>query len=139
MKPLATTIMFAAVVSIAATVSQPGIASTDSVMQLLNQYRTEADVAEFSAERGQALWMTTVSIDGDRRRCGSCHTNDLKAQGKHQKTTKPIAAMAPSVNPKRLQKTKTIRKWLKRNCKWTFGRECSAQEKGDLLTWISQQ
>ncbi|MEH6650983.1 MAG: DUF1924 domain-containing protein [Motiliproteus sp.] len=138
MKPLTTT-KLTAVMSVAATVSQPGIAATDSVTQLLNQYRTEAGVAEFSAERGQELWTTAVLVEGDGRRCGSCHTDDLQTQGKHQKTNKPIAALAPSVNSKRLQKTKTIQKWLKRNCKWTFGRECSAQEKGDLLSWISQQ
>ncbi len=25
------------------------------------------------------------------------------------------------------------------NCKWTLDRECTAQEKGDFLTWLSQQ
>ncbi|MFK5970948.1 MAG: DUF1924 domain-containing protein [Candidatus Marithrix sp.] len=29
-----------------------------------------------------------------------------------------------------------IRKWFKRNCKWTLGRECNAQEKGDILKFI---
>ena len=109
-------------------------AANSPVQQLFDEYRNQG-VSKFSAEQGQALWQKTV----DGRRCGSCHTADPRAEGKHQKTKKPIAALAPSINPKRLQKTKTIRKWLKRNCKWTLGRECSAQEKGNFLTWLSQQ
>ena len=44
--------------------------------------------------------------------------------------------MAPSVNAARLSSRKQIEKWFKRNCKWTLGRECSAQEKGDLLAYL---
>jgi len=47
--------------------------------------------------------------------------------------------MAVSVNPERYRNEKKIRKWLLRNCKWTFARECSAQEKSDILTWLIQQ
>jgi len=43
------------------------------------------------------------------------------------------------VNNKRLTKIKTIKKWLKRNCKWTLGRKCTAEEKGHLLTFIQSQ
>lgn len=123
-----------AITVVAIVVSAPIAAATSSVQRLLNEY-SATGITEFSAERGQALWTTAV----DGRRCSSCHTEDPRAQGRHQKTKKPIAALAPSINAKRLQKAKTIRKWLKRNCKWTFGRECSAQEKGDFLTWLNQQ
>ena len=47
--------------------------------------------------------------------------------------------MAPSVNPKRLTDRTKIEKWFVRNCKWTFGRECTPQEKGDLLSFISSR
>lgn len=114
--------------------SVPAHAATESVEQLLQQYQA-AGAGSFSAERGQTLWSTAVK----GRSCSHCHTQDPTAQGQHQKTKKPILALAPSVNDKRLEKTKTIQKWLKRNCKWTLGRECSAQEKGDFLTWLSQQ
>ena len=43
------------------------------------------------------------------------------------------------VNGKRLTSIKDIRKWLKRNCKWTLDRECTPQEKGDFLSFIQQQ
>lgn len=101
---------------------------------LLESYRSQG-AQEFSAERGEQLWLTKH----DERRCGSCHTNNPKAQGKYQKTGKPIEPLAPSVNAERLTSEKTIKKWLKRNCKWTLGRECTAQEKGDFLTWLQAQ
>ncbi|MEA3244387.1 MAG: DUF1924 domain-containing protein, partial [Pseudomonadota bacterium] len=33
---------------------------------------------------------------------------------------------------------KKIEKWFKRNCKWTLGRECTAQEKADFLAYIDK-
>lgn len=44
--------------------------------------------------------------------------------------------MSPAVNPKRLSDPKKIEKWFLRNCKWTLGRECTPQEKGDYLTYL---
>ncbi|MCW8907187.1 MAG: DUF1924 domain-containing protein, partial [Sedimenticola sp.] len=49
---------------------------------------------------------------------------------------KAIEPMAPTVNPKRLTEVKQIKKWFVRNCKWTLGRECTAQEKGDFLAYL---
>ncbi|MCK5721690.1 MAG: DUF1924 domain-containing protein, partial [Gammaproteobacteria bacterium] len=45
----------------------------------------------------------------------------------------------PSVNQASLSKVKKIKKWFKRNCKWTTGKECSAQVKADILAFIKQQ
>ena len=64
------------------------------------------------------------------------HIN-LTATGKHVRTGKPIKPMSPTVNPERLTSSKDIEKWFLRNCKWTLGRECSPQEKADLLLYIS--
>ena len=89
----------------------------------------------FSAEAGSATWFK----DANGRSCPSCHTDSVHAQGRHERTGKVIEPMAPSVNPERLTKRKKINKWFLRNCKWTFGRECTAQEKGDILVWLSQQ
>lgn len=89
----------------------------------------------FSAEAGSATWFK----DANGRSCTSCHTDSVHAQGRHERTGKVIEPMAPSVNPERLTKRKKINKWFLRNCKWTFGRECTAQEKGDILVWLSQQ
>lgn len=47
--------------------------------------------------------------------------------------------MAVSVNSERLSDAKKVKKWFRRNCKWTFGRECSAQEQADIFAWLNSQ
>ena len=108
--------------------------SADVVDELLQEYKT-AGAVDFSEDKGEALWM---SKEKDRS-CTSCHTNSVKNVGKHQKTGKEIKPMAPSVNAERLTEKKKVKKWLLRNCKWVFKRECTAQEKGDILTWLRKQ
>lgn len=99
-----------------------------------------AGAGPFSAAAGEALWTRAVTAaDGKQRRCASCHTTDLTQSGRHARTGKPIKPLAPSVNPARLTKRTKIEKWFLRNCKWTFGRVCTPQEKGDLLSFISSR
>jgi hypothetical protein len=95
----------------------------------------------FSAEQGHKAWQRTVvdKASAKPRSCNDCHGDDLRKPGKHIKTGKRIDPMAPSINPKRLSDSKKINKWFKRNCKWTWGRECTPQEKGDLLLFLQQQ
>ena len=95
----------------------------------------------FSAERGKEMWNKTVKADEKpfERDCNACHGKDFTKPGKHVKTGKKIDPMAPSVNKERFTKMKTIKKWFKRNCKWVYGRECTNQEKGDFLMYLSQQ
>lgn len=106
---------------------------------LLERYRA-AGAGPFSAEAGQQRWMKAQRFNEApvSRSCGSCHSSNLKQAGKHAKTQKPIKPMAPATNPERLTDSKKIEKWFKRNCKWTFGRECSPQEKGDFLLYIQK-
>jgi hypothetical protein len=105
----------------------------------LDAYRA-AGAGPFSAEAGRILWTAERAVPGEAARaCPVCHTADLKAKGQHVETGKPIEPMAPSVNPDRLTDGRKIEKWLLRNCKWTVGRVCTPQEKGDLLTFIAGQ
>ena len=108
--------------------------------QLISSYQTGSTTAG-NAEQGQQLWEQKFSGKAPftERSCMTCHTSNLKQAGQHVRTKKIIEAMAPSVNSARLSDVKTIEKWLKRNCKWTLGRECSNQEKVNLLTFINQQ
>ena len=85
--------------------------------------------------RGRQLWYSTTG----QRGCTTCHGDDPASRGEHATTGKTIEPMAPSVNPARYQDARKIEKWFLRNCKWTFGRECSAQEKADILTWLAGQ
>ena len=100
----------------------------------LDTYRQQG-VEQTDAERGRQLWYATHG----ERSCVSCHGQMPIDTGKHVRTGKLIQPMAPSVNPQRYRSAKKIERWFLRNCKWTLGRECSAQEKADLLTWLSSQ
>lgn len=109
----------------------------DTVDDRLAAYQAEG-ASDFSAARGKDMWFNTYShAKADKpRSCTSCHTNNARVNGKHAKTGKPIKPMARSVNPERLTDVKKIEKWFKRNCKWTLDRECTAQEKGDFLSYL---
>ena len=113
----------------------PGwVKASDVSDALIAEFRLET-TDEFSAERGAALW----EKDFGGRSCTTCHTESLYGKGRHQKTGKIIEPMAPSVNVERLTDRRKMKKWLLRNCKWTLGRECTSQEKGDILLWLSRQ
>jgi hypothetical protein len=118
----------------------PVSAQAEPVDSLLSGYQ-ELGAENFSAEAGAAQWQQAyVNRPGkDERSCADCHGVDLTQAGKHVKTGKRIEPMAPSVNQKRLQDSAKIEKWFKRNCKWTLGRACTPQEKGDFLSFLRQQ
>ena len=120
--------------------SSVGLAEAGPVDDLLKQY-TQQGAGNFSEQAGEQFWNRPFvnAEKGDTRRCSLCHTTNLQATGKHATTGKAILPMAPSVNPKRLSDERDIEKWLARNCKWTVGRECTPQEKGDVLVMISKR
>jgi len=111
-----------------------------SVHGLLKYYQNEG-VGEFSAASGESSWnQENIPANGGKARaCSSCHGTDILKPGRHVKTGKVIEPMAPSVNPSRLSELKKIEKWFRRNCRWTFGRECSTQEKGNFLQYLMAQ
>ena len=116
------------------------VLAENTVIDTLLQLYASQGAAAADAEQGQFLWQKSYQANGEfvERSCASCHTEKLTAPGKHIKTSKLIEPMAPSVNPQRLTDQKKIEKWFKRNCKWTMGRECTAQEKADLLLYINK-
>jgi hypothetical protein len=126
------------VVTLGLGVGHPIYASSPAVEQLMDEYRSQGVVAP-SLKEGEQMWKQQVAVKGKQRSCGNCHTNNLQSTGKHAKSKKRIEPLAPSVNPDRLQQTKKIKKWFKRNCKWTWGRECSAQEQASLLLYIDSK
>ena len=111
-------------------------AESTAVKNLLQDYAMQG-AATADTEQGRQLWKKTYNKNGERS-CASCHTNDLTRNGKHIKTNKDIEPMSPLVNPERLTDRKKVNKWFKRNCKWTLGRECTAQEKSNFLVFIAQ-
>jgi hypothetical protein len=98
---------------------------------LLTGYRADGG-KDFTAAHGEQFFRAR---HGDMS-CTSCHTDNTKAAGKHAQTGKLIEPLAPSANPKRLSDPAKVEKWFKRNCNDVLKRACTAQEKGDFVTYL---
>jgi hypothetical protein len=126
-------------VLLAALSTGPALADSATVNTLLQSYAAQGATSP-DKKQGELLWQKKFSRAGQfpERSCASCHTSDLTATGKHVKTGKIIKPMSPSVNAKRFSDSKNVEKWFKRNCLWTIGRQCTAQEKADLTVYINR-
>jgi hypothetical protein len=114
----------------------------DGILADLSAQAKQADpaFAGFSAERGQALYRSKHGTgDPNVTACTSCHGDDPKAASQNVKTGKAIEPMAVSTNPKRYTNRADVEKWFRRNCKDVLGRECTAVEKGDFITFMMAQ
>jgi hypothetical protein len=87
----------------------------------------------FSAQRGEQFFKSTHGAEWS---CSSCHTENPMAQGKHAKTGKLIAPLAPAANPERFADSGKVEKWFRRNCNDVIGRLCTPQEKGDVIAFL---
>ena len=126
-------------VALACCLSLPAFAETEH--PLLPGYAEQARqdnpaFAGFSAERGKALYFAEQKRDGKTMSCTTCHTADPRQIGRTPAYRK-VEPLAPVANPKRFSNPKKVEKWFRRNCDDVFARECSAQEKGDFITWIN--
>lgn len=88
---------------------------------------------------GRLNWQRDgISKTGEKpRSCATCHGSDLTQAGQHIRTGKRIKPMSVRINPERLTDSKKVAKWFKRNCKWTWGRECTAPEKADFIAYLN--
>jgi hypothetical protein len=115
--------------------ANPAFAETP--VEVLAAFKAEAagtpGFQGFSAERGEKFFKTKHNHDLS---CSSCHTDNPAAQGKHAETDKLIKPLAPAANEERFSDMKKVAKWFKRNCNDVLDRECTAQEKGDVLTYL---
>lgn len=101
--------------------------------------KADAGFAGPSTERGQALFRDKhTGGKPDTPSCTSCHTTDLTKTGK-TRAGKDIEPMAASANPKRFTNAADVEKWFTRNCPDVLGRECTAAEKSDVLTYLLSQ
>lgn len=85
-------------------------------------------------KRGQIFFNTRHDRDIS---CASCHGSVPVKPGKHLSTGKVLDPLAPGANPKAFTDTARINKWFRRNCNDVLGRECSAQEKADVIAFLS--
>jgi hypothetical protein len=121
----------------ALTTALAGPATAATATGYLDQLRTEAAAAGafngFSAERGRSFF--TVP-HGNEWSCATCHGERPAVTGKHARTGKEIAPLAPAANPERFADQARTEKWFRRNCNDVLGRACTPLEKGDVLTWL---
>ncbi len=100
-------------------------------------YAAAAGGGGFSAERGKALFYAQhTGGKPDTPSCTTCHTNDPRKAGT-TRVGKPIDPMAVSRTPDRFTDLEKVEKWFGRNCNSVLGRDCSAQEKGDVIAYLS--
>jgi hypothetical protein len=93
----------------------------------------------FSAKRGQDFHLRPFAQGKpETPACTTCHGKDLRAPGQTP-NGKVVAPMALSVTPTRYADPAKVEKWFKRNCTEVLGRECTAQEKGDWLRYVTAQ
>lgn len=87
----------------------------------------------FSSSSGETFFKTKHGAEWS---CSSCHTDNPSAPGKHAKTGKSIQPLAPRADAERFTNPSKVEKWFKRNCNDVLGRPCTAQEKGDIITYL---
>jgi hypothetical protein len=119
-------------------------AAGESPKSLLDFYANEAKTSDpgfggFSAERGEHLFRTKFSTGKpDTPSCTTCHTTDATKTGQ-TRAGKDIEPMGASANSKRYSDQAKTEKWFGRNCNNVLGRECTATEKGDFITFMLTQ
>jgi hypothetical protein len=111
-------------VAVAAAETSPG--------SLLTDYSRMAG-APGRAVQGRDLFTTR---HGGEWACSDCHTPIPSAQGRHASTGKAIQPLAPVANPDRFTDAAKVEKWFRRNCRDVLSRECTPQEKADVLAWL---
>ena len=107
-------------------------AQAETPRDFLTRFEREAGSAG-SAERGARFFTTPHGAEWS---CASCHTDRPTQAGRHAKTDKPIAALAPAANAERFTDAAKVEKWFRRNCNDTLNRPCSGQEKADVMAWL---
>ena len=141
-----------------------GGTGTDTPEQLLERYNEQAKTSDpafegFSAERGHAFYSQKHALMGvGAVSCASCHRKDPREQVRAHKVEilcrachvindeehpepneaklRYIEPFAPHANPEPFSDYTHVEKFFKVNCTMVLKRECTPQEKGDLIAWL---
>ena len=116
----------------------PAVFASPESDALLQKYRAEG-AGKADPAKAKQDWNREVLVKDEKMSCSTCHTSDLSREGKHHVTGKTIGPMSARVNPERFTSVKKMEKCFKRNCLDAWGRECTAQEKADFLTFLLAQ
>jgi len=138
MKPFNKAITIATAVMISGAVSSSIVAANPARNAIIKNFATEAGTP-LSTERGKALFESkTGGGKPETKSCTACHSASPLKTGQ-TRAGKLIEPMAVSKSPQRFTDLKKVSKWFRRNCKTVLGRECTPQEKGDFLTFMSSK
>ena len=107
------------------------VAFSATPQELFKFYESQSGIA--SSARGEQFFNVK---HGKEWSCASCHENPPNHDTKHIVTGKLIKPLSPNSNPERFSDQSKVEKWFKRNCNDVLGRECAAQEKADMLSWL---
>lgn len=102
--------------------------------ELLAEYTAKAG-APASPERGQKFFTTNFGKEMGFS-CSSCHGAVPVKAGQDLVAEKAIAPLAPAANAKRFTDRSKVEFNFRLNCKDVVGRECTAGEKADLISWL---
>ena len=116
---------------ILAAISSANITLAATPLELLNGYEAKSDKAV--PARGEKFFNAK---HGKEWSCASCHESPPNHDTKHIVTGKLIQPLSPNSNAARFSDTAKVEKWFKRNCNDVLGRECNAQEKADVISWL---
>lgn len=120
--------------AVALAAGAPAAVQAATPAEILAGYVAQAG-APGAPERGQALFNQRFK-GGLFERCSDCHGAVPTGKGQDQTSEKPIAPLAPAANARRFTEPGRVENYFRLNCKDVVGRECSAQEKADLLAWL---
>jgi Domain of unknown function (DUF1924) len=101
---------------------------------LLAAYEAQAK-APGSPERGQKLFTTNFGRELGFS-CSSCHGAEPVKRGRDQVSEKLIQPLAPAANAQRFTDKTKVDTWFRLNCTDVVGRDCTAGEKADVLSWL---
>ena len=116
---------------VSVVISFTELAFSATPQELLKTY--EAQSSKASLTRGEQFFNAK---HGKEWSCASCHENPPNHDTKHIVTGKVIKPLSPNNNPDRFTDQAKVEKWFKRNCNDVLARECTAQEKVDVLSWL---
>ena len=106
--------------------------ATTTPEKQLSRWSAEAGSTP-NIERGRTFFNTR---HGGQLSCASCHGTPPTKTGKHANTGKAIDPLAPAFNSQAFTNQEKVDKWFRRNCKDVLSRECSAEEKADVISYL---
>jgi hypothetical protein len=142
----------------------PNPAGADTPAALIERYAEQAKNADpafssFSPERGRAFYLEKHPLRGlGAVSCASCHRKNPREQVRAHRVDilcrachvindeehpdprsakkRVLEPFAPSANAERFTDYEQVERFFHTNCRMLLKRECTPQEKGDLIAWL---